>query len=99
MNLHLSLSIQSSSANHCLHVLVVPLGDHDPPDDDLDPEDLVAADTDRNPAELGAGDSALFAGVTVYAKAVLDEVLFDLCCAGDEERPLCGPWDLVLVCL
>ena len=65
--MQLSLSSHSSSANHCLHVLVVPLGDHDHPDDDLDPEDLVASDTDRNTDELGAGDSALFAGVTLYA--------------------------------
>ena len=73
---------------------VDPLGDQDPPDDDFDPDDLVAVDTDRNPAELGAGDSALFAGVTEYAYALLDELRFDRWPAGDEERPLCDPWDL-----
>ena len=76
--MQLSLSSHTSSANHCLHVLVVPLGDNDPPEDDLDPEDLVAADTERNPAELGVGETALVAGVTGYAKADLEDVLFDL---------------------
>ena len=78
MCLQFDLSLQSNSANHCLHVFVDPLGDHDPPEDDLDADDLVAVDTDRNPAELGAGDSALVAGVTGYAKADLEDVLLDL---------------------
>ena len=74
MCLQFALSLQSNSGNHCLHVFVVPLGGHDPPEDDLDADDLVAVDGDRNPAELGAGDSGLVVGVTLYAYAFLEEL-------------------------
>ena len=97
MCLQFALSLHSSSANHYLRVFDVPLGDHDPPEDDLDPVDLVAVDGDLNPAELGAGDTvlglccSLVAGVTLYAYPFLEELRLYRWPPGDEDRPLCDP--------